>query len=164
MCGLVVLGWLGDTHRESRVRGRRQRQMCIRDGSRPSDGELVGGLDEQQSVFVAPWATFAAAGATSPDKFDNVTDPGPAALVDEVGEVLGGSLIKLKLCGTDATGPVSFAVGAKWTAYNVTAAAWQSGTVLAINPGGDGTVQLSSAVAGLLNQQIMIYPAQSRVF
>ena len=24
--------------------------------SRPSDGELVGGLDEQQSVFVAPWA------------------------------------------------------------------------------------------------------------
>lgn len=119
-------------------------------------------MDEQQSIFFAHWADFAAAGVTAPYKYDGVTDPGPTALSEVVAEESASD--EIKLCGTDATGTVSFAVGAQWTAYNVTASAWQTGTVLAINPGAAGTIQLSSPVAGLVNQAILIYPAEVQQF
>ena len=130
--------------------------------TRPSAAELVGGLDEQQNIFTGPWSDFLAAGVTTPTKFDGVTDPGPAALSELVAAEVGAD--EIKLAGVDATGAVSFAVGARWTAYNATAASWQSGTVLAINPAGAGTIQLSSTSAGLLNQSILIYPAEVQQF
>jgi len=138
--------------------------------SRPSDGELVGGLDEQQSVFVAPWAPFAAAGATSPDKFDNVTDPGPAAHLDVVARWNFFSGQDFDLCGVNsaaASNPIS--AGYKFAVLDTAVGAWVKGSVTGPSgaglPGFDYVADPPGVtIVGAANQQIIFYPPDSRTY
>ena len=130
--------------------------------ARPAAEELVGGLEEAQRVFTARWAEMVAGGVTDPEKYDGVTDPGPAAHLDTVAAEVSAD--EVTLCGLDAAGSLPFAVGAQWTAYSTTTTDWQTGTVLAIDAGSSGSFELSSSNAGLANQSIIIYPANVREY
>jgi hypothetical protein len=130
--------------------------------SRPAEGELVGGLEEVQRVFLTTWPELLAGGVTLPDKFDGVTDPGPLAYVDAVTAKAGGWV---SLSGIDDSLPMAdqpFDGGWNWAATDGANGTHYTGTIFGISAGsGLGITPIPGAIVG---QQITIWPAEAREF
>lgn len=132
--------------------------------ARPAAEELIGGLDQQQRIFLAPWLDFVDGSTTEPEKYDGVIDPGPLAQLHTVAEASPGlGLFSVKLADRDEDFPV--VAGWRWTAYNLGASAWQTGTVDSVAAGTTGILDLLPfSSIGMVDSSILFYPEDVREF
>lgn len=121
--------------------------------SRPSAGELVGGLEDQQRIFLTRWDDLVAGGVTEPEKFDAVTDLGPSVYIDTVTTKAGNNIT---VGGVDATQPVSelpIGAGSRWVSSASDTGISYAGTVTGFIA---GRIYLS-ATPGLITEQKIVF-------